>query len=192
MLMPPVLRLTFIALGTCAYTGLAILGWGGLLAVLLSSGIDSAGSGVVRALSRLLFRRRQCQSRHTRGAKQSVGYRRVCRHRISQRVAAGIHGSQRVVDDRWRGDSLARCRALRWRWCVANLASVCVRRTIQWPCRDPTGAYSGNQRNLRCYPSSKLPWSVHQLTGLEPGFSFGSWCASDAVAYSAASSAHQR
>jgi len=27
--MPPVLRLTFIALGTCAYTGLAILGWGG-------------------------------------------------------------------------------------------------------------------------------------------------------------------
>ena len=29
MLMPSVLRLTFIALGACAYTGLAILGWDG-------------------------------------------------------------------------------------------------------------------------------------------------------------------
>ena len=67
---------------------------------------------------------------------------------------------------------------------------LCAKQPIQRLGRDPTEAHSGNQRHLRSNPSPKLSWPAHQLTGMEPGFSFGSRCVSHSVAYSAAASAH--
>src|SRR5262245_29538847 len=94
------------------------------------------------------------------------------------------------MDDRWRHDSVARCRAVRCRWCIADLASLCAAPPIQWTGRDPTRAYPRNQRYLRSYPPPQLSWPAYQLIGMEPGFSFGNRLAPHSIAYSALVSAY--
>ena len=53
------LRLLLVATGSCAYAGLAVLGWGGFLCVLLSPSVRCARSGSVGAVRCCLFRRRK-------------------------------------------------------------------------------------------------------------------------------------
>ena len=56
------------------------------------------------------------------------------------------------------------------RWCVEDLAGVCARQPIQRLGRDPTGAYSGDQRHLWSYPSPQLPCLVINSLGWSLAF----------------------
>ena len=101
MLMRSALRLAFIAIGGCAYAGLAVLGWGGFRPFFSHPALIALVV-VLFALSGVAFFAGGNLSRwRARGPQQPVGHSVFVCNRISQRVFAGIHGSQGAVDDRW-------------------------------------------------------------------------------------------
>jgi hypothetical protein len=187
-LMRSALRLLLVAIGSCAYAGLAVLGWGGFRSF-FSHPAFVALVVVLLALSVVAS---------FAGGNLSVGVRETRGNRwvIPVFVLIGfLNAYLPAYTDRrdlWTidGDTIrwVGCRALRRSWCIEDLASFCARRTIQRLGRDPTGAHSGNRRHLRSNPSPQLSWPAYQLTGMEPGFSFGNF---DSVAYSASPCAHQ-
>jgi hypothetical protein len=59
MLMRSALRLTFIALGACAYTGLAIVGWGGFRPFFSHPTLIALVVVLFAALGRIVLRRRK-------------------------------------------------------------------------------------------------------------------------------------
>jgi hypothetical protein len=57
--MRPALGLLLVVIGSCAYAGLAVLGWGWFSVVLLSPSVRRARSGSVGAVRCCLFRWRK-------------------------------------------------------------------------------------------------------------------------------------
>ena len=186
------LRLAFIAISGCVYTGLAILGWGGLRPFFSHAALIALALALF-ALSVVAF---------FAGGNLSPGVREVRGNRWVIAVFAvigflnaylsGVHRQERTVDTRRRRYSLAGCRAVCCRWCVTDMASLCFRPPIQRPGRDPAGPFFDDQWCLRSYPAPELSWPVDQLTGMEPGFSFWSRRNSHDLAYSPCACTHQR
>src|SRR5213594_3042571 len=75
-------------------------GLGRLSTVFLSPSTHRARGGAVGALDRIVLRWGKSEPRRARGPWQPLGHCRFRRNRIFERVSAGIHRSQRVVDDR--------------------------------------------------------------------------------------------
>ena len=158
--MRSVFRLTFIVIGSCAYAGLAVLGWGGFRPFFSHAAL-TALVVVLFALSGVSF---------FAGGNLSPGVREARSNRWVIAVFAVIgflNAYLPAYTDRkelWTidGDTIRwlgvvfRC----W-WCVADLASVCARRPIQRLGRDSAGAHSGDQWCLQSHSSPQLPWPAH-------------------------------
>jgi len=139
-------RLGFVVLGACAYTGLAILGWGGFRPFFSHPAL-TALAAVLFALSILSF---FAGGNLNAGVREDRGNRWV----IAVFVIIGFLNAYLPA-------YTVRCRALRRGWRIADLASVCARPSIQRLGRDSTRTQSGNQRHLRGYPSPQLSWPAH-------------------------------
>ena len=186
------LRLAFIAIGSCAYTGLAIVGWGGfrpffshpaLIALVL----------VLFALSIVAF---------FAGGNLSPGVREARSNRWVIAVFAVIgflNAYLPAYTDRkelWTIDG----DTIRWLGVVLFAAGGTLR---IWPVFVLGNRFSGlvaiqpghtlvTSGVYRSYSSPELPWAAYQLAGMELSFSFGSRRNSHAVAYSTSHCPHRR
>jgi hypothetical protein len=191
MLMRSALRLAFIIIGGCVYTGLAILGWGGfrpffshpalialvLVLFALSGAAFFAGGNLSPGV---------CEARSNRWVLPVfgvIGFLNAYLPAYTDRVGFWIIDGDTI---RWLGVVVFAAGGALRIWPVFVLGNRFSGLVAIQP-----GHTSGNQRHLWSYPSPQLPWPAHQFTGMEPGFSFGSRCISHSVAYPAGASPHR-
>jgi hypothetical protein len=190
LLMRSALRLALITMGSCAYAGLAILGWGGFRPFFSHSALIALVV-VLFALSGVAF---------FAGGNLSRGVREARSNRWVLAVFAVIGFTNAYLPaytDRkelWTIDG----DTIRWLGVALFAAGGALR---LWPVFVLGQRFSGlaaiqpghtrHQRCLRTHPSPELSWPAHQLTRMELGFSFGSWRHSHVITYSASPCSHQ-
>ena len=192
MLMRSALRLLLVAIGSCVYAGLAVLGWGGfrpffshralvaLVVVLLTLSVVASFAGGNLSAG----------VREARGNRwvipvfAIIGFLNAYLPAYTDRMEVWTIDGDTI---RWVGVALFAAGGALRMWPVFVLG-----KSIQRLGRDPTGAHSGNQRHLRSYSPPQLSWPAHQLTRMEPRFSVRSGCPSYSVACSAAAGSHHR
>ena len=147
--MTPTPRLAFITIvATLAYLGLAILGWGGFAAFFSHPARIALAIALFVLSGVALLQWRKPEPRRARGSCQPLGLRTLGADRAAERLSSGLHRPVWVLDPRRRCHSLAWRRSLRRWWCVADLAGLCARPSVQRVSSHPTRAHAGHERCL--------------------------------------------
>ncbi len=189
MVMPTV-RLTLIVVGTAAYLGLAVLGWGGLAAFFSHPALIALAVVLSVMAGAALF----AGGNLSPGAREDRGNRWVI---VAFALIGLLDGYLPAYTDRkefWviDGDTI------RWVGVVLFATGGALR---IWPVfvlghrfsgagRHPARAHAGHQRCLWRHPSPQLSGVARQLAGVGPSLSFGGRRAAHGAPDPAAPRAH--
>ena len=186
-----IVRLTLIVVGTAAYLGLAVLGWGGFAAFFSHPALIALAVVLFAHGWRGVLRRRKSQPGRARGSWQPLGHRSLCADRAAGRLSAGLHGPARSS-----GPSTAIP--------FAGLASFSLLPVVRCgsgrslcSATDSAG-WSPSSPGIRWSPAVSIGVIRHpsylgllvNFAGLGPGLSFGSRRAAHGAHHTAAPRAH--
>ena len=191
--MTPTPRLAFITIvATLAYLGLAILGWGGFAAFFSHPALIALAIALFVLSGVALFS----------GGNLSPGEREDRANRwvfVPFALIGLLNAYLPAYTDRiWVLDPRRRCHSLAWRrslrrwWCVADLAGLCARPSVQRVSSHPARAHAGHERCLWSHPPPQLSGVARQLAGVGPRLSFGGRRAAHGAHYPATPRAHPR
>jgi len=146
MTTPRLMLITII--GTLAYLGVAILGWGGFAAFFSYPPLIALAITPLVLSGVAIFSGGNLSPRRARGSCQPLGHRSLRGDRTSRRLSAGVHRPEGVLDSRWGCHPLAWRRSLRCRRCTADLTCLCTRPPVQRIGGHPARAYAGYDWSL--------------------------------------------